>query len=154
MSTDTPDVNPNDIGVTDRATTIEEQIAAVEIECKYRQTKIRQAARMKDVVQLANVDIRGDLVSRANEIRGLKALQQAAEARLRELIGGHLLELRNMRDLGLLIQMRSHYQHREWGYLKAIQPMLFREADAEAERIERRLERESDQTRGQARRSR
>lgn len=124
--------------------TIEEQLAALEVECKYRTVKVRQAARMKDVIQMASIDMRGELLSRQSEIRGLKQLQLACEARMRELIGSHMLELRNVRDLQLMIQMRSHYQHREWGYLKAAYPMLFREADGEAERIERRLEREGD----------
>jgi hypothetical protein len=121
---------------------IEQQIAAMEIECKFRQVKVRQAARMKDVAQLAQVDIRGDLMTRMSEIRGLKQLQLACESRMRELIGGHMLELRNIRDLGLFVQMRSHYQNREWLYLKASYPMLFREADGEAERIERNLKRQ------------
>jgi hypothetical protein len=136
--------------VSDRAETspsplsIDEQIAALEVECKFRTTKVRQAGRMKDVAQMAALDIRGEVLSRQSEIRGLKQLQLACESRMRELIGAHMLELRNIRDVQLFIQMRSHYQHREWGYLKGPYPMLFREADGEAERIERRLEREQD----------
>ena len=107
--------------------------------------KIRQTGRMRDVVQLGVLDIRGEAVSRQNEIRGLRQLQIACENRLRELIGSHLLELRGMRDLQLLIQMRSHFQHREWAHVKGPFPMIFREADAEAERIERRVEREIEQ---------
>jgi hypothetical protein len=126
---------------------IAQQLDALELECKFRTVKLRQAARMKDVVQLCKIEIRGDLTSRQSEIRGLKQLQLAGEARLRELIGSHMLELRNIRDLQLLIQMRSHYQHREWAFLKAIHPMLFREADGEAERIQRHLERETDSKR-------
>jgi hypothetical protein len=124
---------------------IEAQIGLLEIECKFRQVKVRQAGRMKDVAQLLAIDVRGEMVSRQSEIRGLKQLQISCEQRMRELIGSHLLELRNIRDLGLFQQMRSHYQHREWGFLKGPYPMLFREADSEAERIERNLEREQDQ---------
>lgn len=119
-----------------------EQVAALEIECKYRQVKVRQAARMKDVAQLMSVDVRGEIASRQWEVRGLKQLQIACENRAKELIGHHLLELRAIRDMDLLIQMRSHFQHREWGFLKGPFPLLFREADSEAERIERNLARE------------
>jgi hypothetical protein len=83
-------------------------------------TKVRQAARMRDVVHLSLLDMRGDVVSRQNEIRGLRQLQIACENRLRELMGSHLLELRGMRDLQTLIQMRSHFQHREWTYIKGV----------------------------------
>jgi hypothetical protein len=124
---------------------ITEQIAALELECKYRMVKVRQAGRMRDVVQLGVLDIRGEAASRQNEIRGLRQLQIACENRMRELMGSHMLELRSMRDLQLLIQMRSHFQHREWAHLKGPFPMMFREADSEAERIERRLEREAEQ---------
>jgi|GEM_PF-1629476 len=125
--------------------TLTEQIAALEIECKYRAVKVRQAGRMRDVLQLGMLDMRGEVVSRQNEIRGLKLLEIACENRLRELMTSHMLELRGMRDVQLLIQMRSHFQHREWAHLKGTHPMMFREADSEAERIERRLERELDQ---------
>ena len=127
------------------ALSVTEQIAALELECKYRMVKVRQAGRMRDVVQLGVLDIRGEAVSRQNEIRGLRQLQIACENRMRELMGSHMLELRGMRDLQLLIQMRSHFQHREWAHLKGPFPMMFREADSEAERIERRLERETEQ---------
>lgn len=132
--------------------TLAQQIDAMEIECKYRQVKVRQAARMKDVAQLASVDIRGELMTRMSEIRGLKQLQLACESRMRELIGSHMLELRVIRDLGYFVQMRNHFQNREWLYLKASYPMLFREADGEAERLERslkqQLELESQKRRG------
>ena len=124
--------------------TLEQQIDAMEVECKYRQVKVRQAARMKDVAQLANVDIRGELMTRMSEIRGLKQLQLACESRMRELIGAHMMELRVIRDLGYFVQMRSHFQNREWLYLKASYPMLFREADGEAERIERYLKQQME----------
>lgn len=125
--------------------TLDEQIAAIDSECKFRQMKVRQAKSMKDVAHLGAVVIRGEATSRQSEIRGLKQLQLACEVRMRELIGGHMLELRNLRDLTRFIQMRSHYQHREWIFLKGPYPMLFREADGEAERIERHLTRENDQ---------
>jgi hypothetical protein len=124
---------------------VAEQLAALELECKYRMVKVRQAGRMRDVVQLGVLDIRGEAVTRQNEIRGLRQLQIACENRMRELMGSHMLELRGMRDLPLMIQMRSHFQHREWAHLKGPFPMMFREADAEAERIERHLERETEQ---------
>jgi len=135
---DNPNSNPPP------ALTIDEQIAALEIECKYRQVKVRQSTRMKEVAQMAVIDIRGEVMSRQSEIRGLKQLELACESRMRELIGGHMLELRNIRDTGLFIQMRSHYQHREWQFLKGNYPMLFREADGEAERIKRNLLRNAE----------
>ena len=119
--------------------TLDEPIAALEVECKFRQMKVRQAGSMKDVAHLASVVIRGEATSHQSEIRGLKQLELACEARMRELIGSHMLELRNLRDLGLFVQMRSHFLNREWNYLKGPYPMLFREA----ERIERHLTRES-----------
>ncbi|MFN6169864.1 MAG: hypothetical protein ACK46J_07480 [Burkholderiales bacterium] len=124
---------------------INEQIATLELECKYRMVKIRQARHMRDVLQLGMLDIRGEVASHQNEIRGLRQLHIACENRMRELMGSHMLELRGMRDLQRLIQMRSHFQHREWVYLKGTFPLMFREADSEAERIERRLEREAEQ---------
>ena len=123
--------------------TLDEQIAALEVECKFRQMKVRQSGSMKDVAYLAAIVIRDEATSHQSEIRGLKQLELACEARMRELIDAHMLELRNLRDLGLFVQMRSHYQNREWNYLKGPYPMLFREADGEAERIERHLTRES-----------
>jgi hypothetical protein len=122
--------------------TLNELIAALEIECKFRQVKVRQAARMKDIAQLMTVDLRGELASRQSEVRGLKQLQLACENRAKELIGHHLIELRALRDMELFLQMRSHFQHREWTFLKGPFPLLFREADSEAERIERNLTRE------------
>lgn len=130
-----------------RVLSIGEQISALEVECKYRLLKVRQSNRMKEITQLVTLDLRGDLVKYSAEIRGLKQITLAAEARLRELIAGHLLELRNIRDLQRLVQMRSHYQHREWAHLKASFPMLFREADSEAERLERHLAREVEAAR-------
>jgi hypothetical protein len=137
-----PDVPPQESPPLRKAMTIDEQIAAMELECRFRQIKVRQASRMRDVIQLQSLDIRGELVSRTSEIRGLKQLALGCEARLRELMGSHLVELRAQTDLATLIQLRSHFQHREWGYLKASYPLIFREADSEAERNERRLIRE------------
>jgi hypothetical protein len=124
--------------------TLEQQISALEVECRYRLLKVSQSMRMKEITQLVALDLRGELVKRASEIRGYKQLELAGESRMRELVGAHLLELRNMRDLGRFAQMRSHFQHREWAYMKAYYPMLFREADSEAERLERRLKMELD----------
>ena len=63
------------------------------------------------------LDIRGELVSYTSEIRGYKQLALASEARLRELMCAHLLELRAQKDLQNFIQMRSHFLHREWANL-------------------------------------
>lgn len=142
MTHASPEPPSDPAGAPSAAKTLNEQIAALELECKYRQVKVRQAARMKDVAQLLAVDIRGEVASRQSEVRGLKQLQIACENRAKELIGHHLLELRALRDMEMLIQMRSHFQHREWGFLKGPFPLLFREADSEAERIERNLARE------------
>ncbi|MBC7625399.1 MAG: hypothetical protein H7232_18740, partial [Aeromicrobium sp.] len=81
---------------------VTEQIAALELDCKYRMVKVRQAGRMRDVAQLSVLDIRGEAVSRQNEIRGLRQLQIAGENRMRELMGSHMLELRGMRDMQTL----------------------------------------------------
>ncbi len=140
-----PTDEPNAARPPKAVLTLDEQIAAIDGECKFRQIKVRQAKSMKDVAHLGAVVIRGEATSRQSEIRGLKQLHLACEARMRELIGGHMLELRNLRDLTRFIQMRSHYQHREWVFLKGSYPMLFREADGEAERIERHLARENEQ---------
>ncbi len=142
MTPASPETPTDPASAPSAAKSLNEQIAALELECKYRQVKVRQAARMKDVAQLMAVDFRGELASRQSEVRGLKQLQIACENRAKELIGHHLLELRAIRDMDLLIQMRSHFQHREWSFLKGPFPLLFREADSEAERIERNLARE------------
>ena len=129
----------------------DERIQAIEAECRLRTTKIRQVARMKDVLQLNDVRLDDDLRTRAPEIRGINQLQLAAETRMREILDGHMLELRAQRDLQMLEQARSHFLHREWSCLKGVFPMLFREAEVESEKILSRLEREMDVRRKRSR---
>ena len=129
----------------------DERIHAIEAECRLRTTKIRQVARMKDVLQLNDVRLDDDLHARAPEIRGINQLQLAAEVRMREILDGHMLELRAQRDVQMLEQARSHFLHREWSCLKGVFPMLYREAEVESEKILGRLEREMDVRRKRSR---
>ena len=122
----------------------DERIHDIEAECRLRTTKIRQVARMKDVLQLREIRIDDDLRPRAPEIRGINQLQLAAETRMREILDGHMHELRAQRDVQMLQQARSHFLHREWSYLKGVFPLLYREAEVESEKILGRLEREMD----------
>lgn len=122
----------------------EDRIADIEAECRLLTTKIRQVARMKDVLQLREVRLDDDLRMRAPEIRGINQLQLAAETRMREILDGHLHELRAQRDVQMLQQARSHFLHREWSYLKGVFPLLYREAEVESEKLLGRLEREMD----------
>ena len=78
------------------------------------------------------------------QIRALHQLQEAAELRMRELLDGHLVEMRVQRDLQALEQLRSHFLHREWTHLKGSYPLLYRMAETEAEKLVIRLEYESD----------
>ena len=123
---------------------IEDRIREVEADCSMQMTKIRQVSRMKDVVQLREVRLDEDLRPRAPEIRGVNQLQLAAETRMREILDGHMHELRAQRDMQMLEQARSHFLHREWSCLKGVFPLLYREAEIESERIISRLEREMD----------
>jgi hypothetical protein len=123
---------------------IAKQLADLDLECRFRQTKIRQSASMKDVAQLKDVEMRGELRNRAHEISGPKLLENAAEKRMRELLDGHLMELRSQRDIGALGSLRSQFLHREWVFLKAAFPLLYREAEIEGEKLLIRLERETD----------
>ena len=130
---------------------IENRIGDIEAECRMRTTKIRQVARMKDVLQLKEVRLDDDLRTRAPEIRGINQLQLASEIRMREILDGHLIELRAQRDVQALEQARSYFLHREWGCLKGVFPLLYREAEVESEKILGRLEREMDVRRKRSR---
>lgn len=130
---------------------IENRIGDIEAECRMRTTKIRQVARMKDVLQLKEVRLDDDLRTRAPEIRGINQLQLASEIRMREILDGHLIELRAQRDVQALEQARSYFLHREWGCLKGVFPLLYREAEVESEKILGRLEREMDMRRKRSR---
>ena len=123
---------------------VEDSISDIEVECRLRMTKIRQVARMKDVLQLKEVRLEEALRTRAPEIRGINQLQLAAEMRMREILDGHMIELRAQRDVQTLEQARSHFLHREWSCLKGVFPLLYREAEVESEKLLGRLEREMD----------
>ena len=130
---------------------IEAQIVDIEVECRLRMTKIRQVSRMKDVLQLKEVRLEEELRTRAPEIRGINQLQLAAEIRMREILDGHMVELRAQRDVQMLEQARSHFLHREWSCLKGVFPLLYREAEVESEKLLGRLEREMDVRRRRSR---
>ena len=130
---------------------IEAQIVDIEVECRLRMTKIRQVSRMKDVLQLREVRLEEELRIRAPEIRGINQLQLAAEMRMREILDGHMVELRAQRDVQMLEQARSHFLHREWSCLKGVFPLLYREAEVESEKLLGRLEREMDVRRRRSR---
>ena len=130
---------------------IEAQIVDIEVECRLRMTKIRQVSRMKDVLQLREVRLEEELRTRAPEIRGINQLQLAAEMRMREILDGHMVELRAQRDVQMLEQARSHFLHREWSCLKGVFPLLYREAEVESEKLLGRLEREMDVRRRRSR---
>ena len=130
---------------------IEAMIADIEVECRLRMTKIRQVARMKDVLQLKEVRLDTLLSKRGPEIRGINQLLLAAEMRMREILDGHMVELRAQRDVQMLEQARSHFLHREWSCLKGVFPLLYREAEVESEKLLGRLEREKDVRRRRSR---
>ena len=130
---------------------IESLITDIEVECRMRTTKIRQVSRMKDVLQLKEVRLDTALQSRALEIRGISQLELAAEVRMREILDGHMVELRAQRDVQMLEQSRSYFLHREWSCLKGVFPLLYREAEVESEKILGRLEREMDVRRKRSR---
>ena len=130
---------------------IEAMIADIEVECRLRMTKIRQVARMKDVLQLKEVRLDAVLIKRGPDIRGINQLLLAAEMRMREILDGHMVELRAQRDVQMLEQARSHFLHREWSCLKGVFPLLYREAEVESEKLLGRLEREMDVRRRRSR---
>lgn len=120
------------------------EIEALEVEIHQRMTKIRQNSHMKDVAQLCQVTLSETLRPHATEIRALHQLAEAAELRMRELLDGHIVELRAQRDLQGLEQLRSHFLHREWTFLKGVYPLLHRAAETESEKLVVRLEYETD----------
>ena len=126
-------------------------IADIEVECRLRMTKIRQVARMKDVLQLKEVRFDAVLSKRGPDIRGINQLLLAAEMRMREILDGHMVELRAQRDVQMLEQARSYFLHREWSCLKGVFPLLYREAEVESEKLLGRLEREMDVRRRRSR---
>lgn len=132
-------------------TSLDDRIGDIEAECRMRTTKIRQVARMKDVLQLKEVRLDDELRTRALEIRGINQLQLAAELRMRAILDGHMIELRAQRDVQALVQARSYFLHREWACLKGVFPLLYREAEVESEKILGRLEREMDVRRKRSR---
>lgn len=123
---------------------LDERIRLVEMDCHMRQTKIRQSSNMKAVAQLSDLVLRDDLMENSHKIRGLTQLHHTAEARMRDLMAEHMLELRAQNDLGMLEQLRSHFLHREWSFLKGSYPLLYREAEVESEKLVQRIERESE----------
>ena len=123
---------------------LEKEIQTVEIDCHQRIIKIRQNTRMKDVTQLKEVPLNEIVRPHASEIRVLHQVEAAAELRIREILDGQMSELRVQRDLRALEQLRSHFQHREWTHIKAIYPLLYREAENESEKLVVRLEYETN----------
>ncbi len=123
------------------------EILAVETECHQRMAKIRQHTRMKDILQLKEVTLNEQLRALMLHNRAIHQLEAAAELRMREILDGHLVELRAQRDLPALEQLRSHFLHREWSHLKGVYPLMHRAAEVEAEKLIVRLEYESDSKR-------
>ena len=120
------------------------EIEAIEADCHLRITKIHQTMRMKDVAALKAVVLSESLRAHANEIRVLHQLEAAADLRMREILDGQLVEMRAQRDVQALMQLRSHFLHREWTYLKGVYPLLHRTAEIESEKLIVRLEYETD----------
>lgn len=139
---DTPNRRKN--RMNDASFLLAKEMEAIDVECRQRITKIRQNSHMKDVVQLAQVPLSETLRPIASEIRALHQLAEAAELRMRELLDGHLVEMRAQRDLRALEQLRSHFMHREWNQLKGNYPLLQRNAEIESEKLIVRLEYETD----------
>jgi len=130
--------------VSDAAAALAAETQAVDAECRQRMTKIRQNGRMKDVIQLKGVTLSENLRPFMLQIRALQQLEVAAELRMREILDGHLVELRAQRDLPALEQLRSHFLHREWAYLKGMYPLLYRAAETESEKLIVRMELEAN----------
>ena len=120
---------------------------AVEAECHQRMNKIRLNVSMKDILQLKEVPLSEKLRPFMMQIRAIHQLEAAAELRLREILDGHLVELRAQHTLPALEQLRSHFLHREWSYLKGVYPLMYRVAETESEKLLVRLEIESDSRR-------
>jgi hypothetical protein len=119
-------------------------IQELDTECRQLISKIRQKSHMKDVAQLANVNVPEPLRPRLAELRAVTQLHEAAEQRMRELLDGHLIELRRLASLPALEQLRGHFMHREWAFLKGNFPLLYREAETESEKLIRRVEFETN----------
>ncbi len=124
--------------------TLIEEMQQIEVECHQRMTKIRQNMHMKDIIQLKDVPLSETLRAHVLEIRSLHQLEAAAEQRMREILDGHMIEMRRVRDVNALQQLRSHFLNREWNSLKGVYPVMFREAEVESEKLLSRLEFESD----------
>jgi hypothetical protein len=137
--------------INDSVTALAIETQAIEADCHQRMTKIRQNTRMKDVLQLKEVTLSEKLRPFTMQIRALHQLEEAAELRMREILDGHLAELRAQRDLAALEQLRSHFLHREWSHLKGVYPLLYRNAETEAEKLIVRLEHETHSQRGKRR---
>lgn len=130
--------------INDTAAKLVAETQAVEADCHQRMSKIRQTARIKDVIQLKDVPLSENLRPYLMQIRAIRQLEGAAELRLREILDGQLVEMRVQRDLQGLEQLRSHFLHREWTHLKGPYALLYRMAETEAEKLVVRLEYESD----------
>jgi hypothetical protein len=126
-------------------------LVELDSECRFRQAKIRQSASMKDVAQLKDVEMRGEVRNHASEIAGPKALAVAAEKRMREILDGHLMDLRSQRDVAGLDALRGEFLHRQWVFLKSAFPAMYREAEIESEKLLIRLERETESRRKRVR---
>ena len=143
--------NRRKIRIKDPMAVLAMETQAVEADCHQRMTKIRQNSRMKDVLQLKEVTLSEQLRPFTMQIRALHQLEEAAELRIREIIDGHIAELRVQRDMVAMEQLRSHFLHREWSYLKGVYPLLYRNAETEAEKLIVRLEHEANSQRGKKR---
>ena len=130
--------------IKDATAALAVETQAVEAECHQRMSKIRQNTRIKDVIQLKDVPLSDKLRPHMLQIRALHQLESAAELRMREILDGHLVEMRAQRDLQGLEQLRSHFMHREWTHLKGVYPLLYRMAESESEKLMARLEIETD----------
>jgi hypothetical protein len=130
--------------LTDAELQVVRHLQDLESECRQLVSKVRQNGSMKDIVQLTAVNLPESLRARASELRSIMQLHAAAEQRLRDLVDGHLIELRRLSSLSAMDQLRAHFLHREWHHIKGPFPQLYREAEAESEKLLRRLELESN----------
>lgn len=140
-------VNRRKNRIKDSTAALAVETQAVEADCFQRMTKVRQNTRMKDVLQLKEVTLSERLRPYAIQIRALHQLEVAAELRMREILDGHMVELRAQHDVAGLEQLRSHFLHREWSHLKGVYPLLYRTAETESEKLIVRLEYETDSRR-------
>lgn len=130
--------------IKDATAALTAEMQAVEADCHQRMTKIRQSTRMKDILQLREVTLSDKLRPFVAQLRALHQIEEIAAARMRELVDGHLVELRVQRDVIAFEQLRSHFLHREWAYLKGVYPLIYRAAETESEKLLVRLEIETD----------